>query len=98
MQEIKDHVAALSLKPSAEVHKDVGAFVLQTGMSPAQLSTTAKICLSVGYRTDDMNVAIGSGLLLTVLGEQAVNERFQLVEHFAHIVYLQQIGRIQQRP
>ena len=71
---MKDHVAALSLKTKDEVMKDVGGFVLQSGMSPAQLSGTAKICLSVGYRTDDLDVAIGSALLLAVLGEGAYGE------------------------
>lgn len=71
---LKEHVAALSLKPHTAVMQDVSGFVLQTGMSPAQLSGTAKICLSVGYRTDNMDVALGSALLLTVLGEQVYGE------------------------
>lgn len=71
---MKDHVAALSLKSQDDVLKDVGGFVLQSGMSPAQLSGTAKICLSVGYRTDNLDVAIGSALLLAVLGEGAYGE------------------------
>ncbi|ARE39287.1 Putative peptidoglycan-binding domain-containing protein [Rhodovulum sp. P5] len=71
---LKDYVAAVSLKPTADVMKDVGSFVLQTGMSPAQLAGTAKICLSVGYRTDDMDVAIGSALILVVLGEEVYAE------------------------
>lgn len=71
---LKEHVAALSLKPHTAVMQDVSGFVLQTGMSPAQLAGTAKICLSVGYRTDNMDVALGSALLLTVLGEQVYGE------------------------
>ena len=43
-------------------------------MSPPQLAATSKICLSVGYRTDDMDVAIGSGLILVALGEQVYAE------------------------
>jgi len=68
------HVTALSLKPRAQVVQDVSSFILSTGMTPEQLSGTAKICLSVGYRTDNLNVAIGSAMLLTVLGEQAYGE------------------------
>ena len=71
---MKDHVAALSLKPSNEVLQGVSGFILTTGMAPQQLAATAKICLSVGYRTDDMDVAIGSGLLLTALGERVYGE------------------------
>ena len=71
---MKDHVAALSLKPRDEVLQGVSGFVLTTGMSPPQLAATSKICLSVGYRTDDMDVAIGSGLILVALGEQVYAE------------------------
>lgn len=71
---LKEHVAGLSLKPQHEVLQGVGGFVLQSGMSPAQLAGTARICLSVGYRTDDMNVAIGSALLLVVLGNPVYGE------------------------
>ena len=53
---------------------DVSAFALSSGMAPAQLSGTAKICLSVGYRTDDMDVALASALLLTALGEAVYGE------------------------
>lgn len=71
---LKDYVAALSLKPQDEVVKDVTAFVLKTGMSPGQLSGTARICLGVGYRKDDMDVALGSALLLYALGEGVYGE------------------------
>lgn len=71
---LKDHVAALSLKPAAEVLSGVEGFVLTSGMSPAQLAGTAKVCLGTGYAQDDMSVAIGSALLLTALGERAYSE------------------------
>ncbi len=71
---MRDHVAALSLNPRDEVVQQVRSFVLQSGQSPAQLAGTAKICLSVGYRIDNMNVALGSGLLLTALGEEPYGE------------------------
>lgn len=71
---LKDQVAALSLQPRDQVLQGVQAFVLKSGMSPAQLSGTAKVCLGVGYTTDNMGVAIGSALLLTALGEGAYGE------------------------
>lgn len=71
---LKEHVAALSLKPATEVLDGVEGFVLTSGMSPAQLSGTAKVCLGTGYAQDDMSVAIGSALLLTALGERAYGE------------------------
>jgi peptidoglycan hydrolase-like protein with peptidoglycan-binding domain len=71
---LKDHVAALSLQPAAEVLKGVEGFILSSGMSPAQLSGTAKVCLGVGYAKDDMGVAIGSALLLAAMGERGYSE------------------------
>ncbi|MEE9428230.1 MAG: peptidoglycan-binding domain-containing protein [Paracoccaceae bacterium] len=71
---MREYVTALSLTPMDAVMQDVSGFVLRTGMSPAQLSGTARICLSVGYRTDDLDVAIGSALLLSVLGEKPYGE------------------------
>jgi peptidoglycan hydrolase-like protein with peptidoglycan-binding domain len=71
---MRDHVAALSLDERAAVLDGVRGFVRQTGQSPAQLAGTARICLSVGYRIDNMNVALGSGLLLAALGEDAYSE------------------------
>ncbi|WP_297768021.1 peptidoglycan-binding domain-containing protein [uncultured Roseovarius sp.] len=71
---MRDYVSALSLSERSDVIQDVRGFVLQSGQSPAQLAGTAKICLSVGYRIDNMNVALGSGLLLTALGEEAYGE------------------------
>ena len=71
---LKPYVAALSLKPHDQVMQEVSSFVLTTGMTPQQLIGTAKICLSVGYRTDNQDVTLGSALLLTVLGEQPYSE------------------------
>ncbi|MBL4917618.1 peptidoglycan-binding domain-containing protein [Szabonella alba] len=71
---LKDHVAAVSVKSREEVMQGVSGFVLGSGMAPAQLAGTAKICLGVGYVTDNMDVAIGSALVLSVLGEQGYGE------------------------
>ncbi|PTX72796.1 peptidoglycan-binding domain-containing protein [Sulfitobacter mediterraneus] len=71
---MQDKVASLSLKSRDAVVADVSSFVLTTGMSPAQLAGTARICLGVGYRTDNMDVAIGSALLLYTMGEGVYGE------------------------
>ncbi len=71
---MREYVAALSLDPQEQVVRDVRGFILKSNMSPAQLSGTSKICLSVGYRTDNMDVALGSALLLTALGEDVYAE------------------------
>jgi peptidoglycan hydrolase-like protein with peptidoglycan-binding domain len=71
---LKEHVAALSLKPAGDVLAGVEGFILSSGMSPAQLSGTAKVCLGAGYAQDDMEVAIGSALLLAAMGEKGYAE------------------------
>ena len=71
---MKDHVAAISLKPRSEVIDGVLAFVTTSGMAPAQLAGTAKICLGIGYKVDNTELALGSALLLGVLGERAYGE------------------------
>ena len=67
-------VASLGQKTQAAVVGDVSAFALQTGMAAGQLTGMAKVCLSVGYRTDDMDVAVGSALLLFALGDRVYGE------------------------
>jgi len=71
---LKDQVAALSLKPRDQVLQGALNFVLNSGMAPAQLAGTAKICLGVGYVTDNMDVAIGSALILAAVGEKPYAE------------------------
>lgn len=66
---LQKYVSALSLQPRDDVLADVASFALASGMAPAQLAGTARICLGVGYAQDDMDVAIGSALVLTALGE-----------------------------
>lgn len=71
---MESHVAALPTRPMSDILPDVSGFAMNAGMSPEQLRATSKICLSVGYRTDDMDVAIGSALILVALGQQPYAE------------------------
>ena len=71
---MQPHVAALALKTQPEVVQDVAGFILTTGMSPAQLKGTAQICMGVGYRTDNMDVALGSALMLYAMGDHVYGE------------------------
>lgn len=71
---MQPYVASLSAKSEAEVAKDVAAFIPQTGMPPAQLKGTAQICMGVGYRIDDMDVALGSALMLYAAGDHVYGE------------------------
>jgi len=71
---MEDQIAALSLMPRDAVALEVSEFILGSGVAPAQLTATAKICLGVGYRTDNMDVALASGLLLYANGEKVYGE------------------------
>ncbi len=67
-------VAALSIKEADAVLGDVQAVALQSGVPATDLEGTAEICLAAGYRTDDMQVALGSALLLAALGQKGYGE------------------------
>lgn len=71
---LETQVTAVSQKPAPDVVASVASFVEASGQEPAQLAGTSKICLSVGYRTDNMPVALASALLLTGLGQQPYAE------------------------
>lgn len=67
-------IAALSLQARDVVLAGVTQSVLTSGMSAADLATNARICLSNGYASDALPVAIGSALILVALGETAYGE------------------------
>lgn len=67
-------IAALSQQPRDVVLASTLQWTQTSGMSPRDLATNARICLSSGYATDDMAVALGSALILTALGETAYGE------------------------
>ena len=67
-------VGSLGTKGRDAVLLDVASFVTGSGVQPADLAGTARICLGVGYRTDDMDVALGSALVLAAVGERAYGE------------------------
>jgi peptidoglycan hydrolase-like protein with peptidoglycan-binding domain len=71
---LKAYVDGVGQKPRDAVLLDVAGFVQSSGMPASQLAGTAKICLGVGYSTDDMDVALGSALLLTAMGEKSYGE------------------------
>ncbi len=71
---VGDLVTALGTKSRDEVIADTATFVAGSGMTVQQLVGTSKICLSVGYRTDNMDVAIGSALILAASENKAYGE------------------------
>ena len=71
---MRDYVAGLVAQSPTETTNDLQAFVIKTGMNPAQLAANARICLSIGYRTDGADIALASALVLVGLGEAAFGE------------------------
>lgn len=71
---LQSQVAALSVSPSDTVLTAVNGFVATSGMAPVQLAGNARICLSAGYRTDNMEVALASALILAAVGERGYAE------------------------
>ncbi|MEJ6391264.1 peptidoglycan-binding domain-containing protein [Gymnodinialimonas ulvae] len=49
-------------------------FAITTGIPTPELAATARVCLGVGYGSDDMAMAMGSALILVATGEPAYGE------------------------
>lgn len=49
-------------------------FAYTTGIPQAELAGTARVCLGIGYDLDDMDMAMGSALILAASGEPAYGE------------------------
>jgi peptidoglycan hydrolase-like protein with peptidoglycan-binding domain len=73
-QALSGAVAALSLQDVTTVRQQVASTVLASGMAPAALADSARICLGVGYRTDNMPMALSSALLLVTVGNEPYAE------------------------
>jgi peptidoglycan hydrolase-like protein with peptidoglycan-binding domain len=71
---LQPHVAALALQSQPEVTRGLAQFILSSGMAPADLTTTARVCLATGYMTENLTVALGSALLLHALGQTGYGE------------------------
>ncbi len=67
-------VDALSISSKTEAETQVRKLALDSGLSPADLAATSKVCLSMGYRQDNMDTAVGSALMLVAMGEPAYGE------------------------
>lgn len=66
--------ARLAAQEPAEVRAALQDFVSSTGAPPAQMSGSARICLGIGYRADDADVALAAAMVLVGLGEEAYDE------------------------
>ena len=80
-QSLAGLIGALGAKPPKAVMSEASTLILDSGMTPEQLRTTAQICMASGYQTDKMQAALGGALLLTALGERPYAE---LVGHHLH--------------
>ncbi len=69
-----EYQARLATQSSAEVAGALQEFVIAIGAPPVQLSGNARICLGVGYRTDNAELALASAQMLVGLGEEAYGE------------------------
>jgi len=79
---MRDYVASVVAKAPADSTSDLQTFVISSGMNPMQLAANARICLSIGYRSDQADVALASALVLVGLGEAAYGE--VLAHHLAN--------------
>jgi len=66
--------ARLASEAPAAVRGALREFVVSTGAPAAQMSGSARICLGVGYRADDAEVALAAAMVLAGLGEGAYDE------------------------
>ena len=75
----------LASQAPEEVRAALQEFVVSTGAPPAQMSGNARICLGLGYRSDNAEVALAAALVLVGLGEDAYGELLghHLVNGFA---------------
>jgi hypothetical protein len=71
---MRDHAARLVSQEPPQVTDALQAFVVGTGVPPSQLAANARICLGIGYRTDNAELALAAGMLLVGLGEAAYAE------------------------
>ncbi|RLK00635.1 peptidoglycan-binding domain-containing protein [Ruegeria conchae] len=67
-------VDALSISSKTDAETQVRKMALDSGLSPADLAATSKVCLAMGYRQDNMDTAVGSALMLVAMGEPAYGE------------------------
>ena len=66
---MKAEVDAVALSSAPEVLAKVNGFISGSGMSPDQLETTARICMSSGYQTENMRTTLSGALLMVALGQ-----------------------------
>lgn len=71
---MRPYIAMLGGESAERVDEAVRGFIVQTGAPPAAIAGNARICLGVGYRTDNAELALGSAMLLEAAGDAAYGE------------------------
>ena len=67
-------IAALSAADNATATSTATKLIRSSGKSEEDLRFTGRVCLGIGYKTDDANTALGSAILLFAMGEAAYGE------------------------
>jgi peptidoglycan hydrolase-like protein with peptidoglycan-binding domain len=71
---LSGEIDRVSLIETVALSSEMQQFALNTGIAPADLAATSRVCLAIGYAQDDMRMAVGSALMLVALGEPAYGE------------------------
>ena len=71
---MRKYLAGAGSETTDELRGSLRDFVASTGASPAQVSGNARICLGVGYSTDNAELAVGALMVLIGLGDEAYGE------------------------
>lgn len=71
---VAGQTAVLSTMAPQQAMGSAQGFAYTTGIPQAELAGTARVCLGVGYDVDDMDMAMGSALILVASGEPAYGE------------------------
>lgn len=73
-QAMAPHITGIEAKTPSQIIADGSAFLRNSGRPMDQLVSGGKVCLGVGYRTDDAAMAMASGVLLASAGELGYGE------------------------
>lgn len=68
-QSMSSHVWGLENKSPDAVITETSGFLRDSGQPVDQLVSTGKVCLGVGYRNDDAQMALASAVLLSSVGQ-----------------------------
>ncbi|MCA0870103.1 peptidoglycan-binding protein [Seohaeicola saemankumensis] len=73
-QAIAPQIAAITTAGADQVIAQTSAFLQSSGQPIAQLVSGGKVCLGVGYRTGDGEMALASAVLVTSAGQHGYGE------------------------